>query len=238
MEVRRSAIATSVVMALVMALCVGSARAATATTFTLLDLCPGDGSFSNSYVVPNGVTKLRITAVGEARHGGGSENLATHGGGVGGAGEKVTATIAVTPGQTLYLAAIPGGRGDYLDGDRQPQFPNGAGNGGGGVVVSLDNGKSCLLGPGPTQPLVVAGGGGGGGYGDITGPGGAGGSAGANAGSPGNPGDDNGAPAGAGGGGGTQSSGGSGGAAGHEGIYLPPGRPGTAGRSFFAGFGG
>lgn len=76
MEVRRSAIATCVVMALVMALCVGSARAADATTFTITQLC---ASQTPKYVVPNGITKLQVTAVGEAGLNGSSDPAARHG---------------------------------------------------------------------------------------------------------------------------------------------------------------
>lgn len=98
----------ALVAALVLAVSVGSARADDSTTFTFDQVCAGFGS--NSYVVPFGITKLQITVVGQAGKGGDtSEVLATHGGGVGGSGEKVVATVSVTPGQTVYTASIQGG---------------------------------------------------------------------------------------------------------------------------------
>ncbi len=102
-----------VVSALVLALGVGSARADATTTFTLDQVCTRSDN-SNVYVVPFGVTQLRITAVGAAgKTADTSEALATHGGGVGGAGEKVTATVSVTSGEALYTAHIGGGVADY-----------------------------------------------------------------------------------------------------------------------------
>ena len=179
--------------------------------------------------------------MGQVGSGGSSDPAATHGGGVGGAGEKVVATIAVTPGQTLYLEDIPGAYSDNTsasDPNDPPMAIPGPGQGGDGVAVSSDAGRSCVRTAGikPTQPLVVAAGGGGGGWGDISGPGGTGGSAGFSVGGAGNPGDDNDQPAGAGGNGGTQSAGGTGGARGLGiGLFSLPGRPG---RYFLGGLGG
>ena len=176
----------ALVAALVLAVSVGSARADDSTTFTFDQVCAGFGS--NSYVVPFGITKLQITVVGQAGKGGDtSEVLATHGGGVGGSGEKVVATGLGDAWPDALHRIDPRGVADYSLGGI-PQFPNGEGNGGAGVAVSLDSGAACLGGAGPAHPLVVAGGGGGGGYDDYTGPGGTGGSAGSSAGGAGNPG--------------------------------------------------
>ena len=166
------------------------------------------------------------------------------GGGAGGRGGKVTATVSVTPGHTLYTNVM-----------NIPAWGNGpargatGGNGGEGSFVTTN--AEC--GPrNPTGVLVVAGGGGGGGGGDTFGPGGTGGDAGA----AGNPGGNNEARAGAGGGGGTSSAGGGGGAGGtgatsgdagslfHGGVSGSAGgscscvEGGTGGSGYFGGGGG
>lgn len=115
------------------------------------------------YVVPQGVERVRVVAVGEA----GGSSL----GGVGGTGASVTAELAVTPGDTLHVGVGLGA---------VPVNPLSTGVPGGGA----SDVRSCA----PTDPgcpalgslndprLLVAGGGGGGGG---AGGGGSGGRAGA-----------------------------------------------------------
>ncbi len=162
-----------------------------------LFLGPDNGSHScDQYNVPSNVVAVTITVVGDRGTPGGG--VSAHGGGAGGRGGKVTATVPVTPGHTLYtnVEDIPA----WFNG---PASGATGGNGGEGSYVTTN--AEC----GPlsrTGVLVAAGGGGGGGGGDGFGPGGTGGDAGA----AGNPGGNNEARAGAGGGGGTTSAGGAG----------------------------
>jgi hypothetical protein len=199
--------------------------------------CPTD-----QFVVPADVHYVRITAAGGAGVGGDSQNVVNNivgiagfvagsdmsapssitswaniSGGSGGRGATVTATFAVTPGQTLYLVAgMPGqvgmksSRGIYSSG-----FP------GGGYGFDPGGGYSMVTTTKPTRNndpnvcfvdkggiLVIAGGGGGGGLSAGAGFGGSGGDAGllnsnAKAGGSGG-----GALSGGGGGGGTQTGGG------------------------------
>ena len=90
------------------------------------------------------------------------------GGNSGGLGAKVTGTISVTPGQTLYLNV--GGNGASVNSFNNSDDATGAGGGGySSISTSI-----------ASNPLVVAGAGGGAGYtapggnGGITGPGGGG----------------------------------------------------------------
>lgn len=207
------------------------------TNFPANQPCPTD-----TYVVPAGVSYVKITAVGGAGVGGDSTNVVNNivgiagfvggknlsapssmtswadiTGGSGGRGANVSATFAVTPGQTLYLVAgMPGqigmksSRGIYSSG-----FP------GGGYGFHPGGGYSMVTTVRPTRTndpnvcwadksaiLVIAGGGGGGGLPAGAGFGGSGGDAGmvnANANSGGSGG---GALSGGGGGGGTQTGGG------------------------------
>lgn len=144
------------------------------------------------YTVPAGVRSLSVLAVGAP---GGNGASSTGSGGVGGKGAdgaQVEATIAVTPGQTLYVEV--GGRGE--DGSITPVTnggfngggstsvagpiaePTGGGGGGASDVRTLSCGGSC---PGSSESLdsrlLVAGGGGGGGSAAGAGSGGAGGGA-------------------------------------------------------------
>ena len=153
--------------------------------------------YDGTYVVPAGVTQVNIDAFGASGStGGGATGVfgVTHGGGVGGQGAWVHATLVpVTPGQTLYYGAGsntvrgglagPGHGSDYAGGD-----------GGHGSYVSTAMPVAVLT----TVPynywtanlsqyecqvassafVVVAAGGGGGGGGGNNGPGGTGGAAG------------------------------------------------------------
>lgn len=95
----------------------------------------------------------------------------------GGAGGAVTATIPVTPGQTLTV--VVGGRGSDALNTSSPSTTAPGGYGGGGTAVIVPGGSDGAGGGGSfvflgSSVLVAAGGGGGGGYG----PGGAGGAGG------------------------------------------------------------
>jgi hypothetical protein len=128
------------------------------------------------FVVPAGVTSVQVTLVG----GNGAQGT---GFAPGGSGDTVTATLAVTPGETLYAAVagdgyapeVPtlGGRGGVGGGG------NGGGDGGFGVRGGGGGGASDLRTCPETAPascggqstlasrlIVAAGGGGGGGSGE------------------------------------------------------------------------
>jgi hypothetical protein len=158
-----------------------SASAATTITFNFLANCP-----AQPFLVPAGVTSVTIEAFGASGGPGGAS-------GAGGDGGGATATIPVTPGETLQV--FVGGQG------KLPPQPNafnggaggcnggaaggtastgGAGGGGGGGASDVRQGGSALA----NRVVIGAGGGGAGGSG---GNGGAAGTAGS--------------PAGAGGGG-------------------------------------
>jgi hypothetical protein len=134
-----------------------------------------------TFVVPAGVTALQVVASG----GRGGANASTNG--LGGYGASVTATIGVTPGQTLYVAvganggSGPGGpSGTTTSGGTAGNQHNTGGGGGGASVVSTCSGAdaNCTTSYyGGTEPrlLVAAGGGGGGGYDGCNGGNGAGG---------------------------------------------------------------
>jgi hypothetical protein len=146
-------------------------------------------------VVPAGVTSMQVNLVG------GAGSPADGNGPLGGAGALVTATIAVTPGETLFVEV-----GGYA-GVTSPDFPVEATNGGGayggnyaGAGGGATDVRTCSSTPGnPLDPLACTGeqtlqtrllvaGGGGGGGGDSNEPGIRGGTGG-NAGSPGADGD-------------------------------------------------
>jgi hypothetical protein len=101
---------------------------------------PTSGSIQ-TWVVPNCVTQVTVTATGGS--GGGSSSYFDYGGG----GAIVTAVVGVTPNNTLAIV-VGGGGWCYL------------GGGGGGGSYVWDNSSTSLS----TPTLVVAGGGGGGGY--------------------------------------------------------------------------
>lgn len=102
-----------------------------------------------AYAVPNGVTAVSVDVQGAA-------GANASGGGTGGSGAIITATIPVSPGQTLY--AYVGGQSAAIDGGAAGKgvFSKGpAGNG--GDSSSIRGGSSAL------SSLVIAAGGGGGG---------------------------------------------------------------------------
>jgi hypothetical protein len=95
---------------------------------------PGGGS-EQQFVVPAGVTQVKVTAIGGA------------GEGAGGSGAKVTATLTVTPGQTLWVDFGGGGGGGV------------GGAGGSASDVRTESGKLS------SRLIVAGGGGGGTGVG-------------------------------------------------------------------------
>jgi hypothetical protein len=66
----------------------------------------------NSFMVPAGVTSIQVVVVGGSGGGGGDGS-----GGAGGHGAKVSATLPVTGGSTLFTEVdLPGGSGDTFGG--------------------------------------------------------------------------------------------------------------------------
>lgn len=115
---------------------------------------------ATTFVVPTAITSINVKLWGAGGGGGGTDAAAE--GGSGGSGAYVTATIAVTPGETLNIFVPSGGLGSVTA----------RVSGAGGSWAGIFRGGN---------PLVIAGGGGGGGPGRDTGQGvknGAGGGAG------------------------------------------------------------
>lgn len=145
----------------------GSVASAQATTVTFL-YTGGEQVFT----VPAGVTTLHVVAIGGA---GGASGV------LGGAAAQVTADLAVTPGQTLYIEV--GGKGKDGASGGAGGFNGGAAGGGGGIVAAGGGGGASDIrttpGPGlsPDTRQIVAGGGGGGGGTGTEGSSGAGGAA-------------------------------------------------------------
>jgi hypothetical protein len=122
-----------------------------------------------TFVVPTGVTSLRVTAVGGA--GSGSTDGAADQ--TGGSGANIIANVAVTPGQTLYAVVGLGGR--LANTSTQPLAFGGGGGGGllgsAGAAGGQGGGFTGLFTSNPTtQPsnlqaagtaILIAGGGGG-----------------------------------------------------------------------------
>ena len=95
------------------------------------------------YVVPTGVTQVVIDAVGGTGAPGGDASidftghfdfLGTNGGGSGGKGARVTGTVAVTPGQTLYVVVATDGGSPAAENNLN--LAEAGGWGGGGVAAS------------------------------------------------------------------------------------------------------
>ena len=144
----------AVAVCLVLAPAAAGADAAASVTFNTTwtpdsagdTIFPGNQSCpSDTYVVPKGVTQVTITAVGG--HGApGSDMsvdptghigfLGTNGGGTGGRGARVTATVNVTPGQTLYVAVATDGGSPTTS--SALEWPPAGGYGGGGVSANGD----------------------------------------------------------------------------------------------------
>jgi hypothetical protein len=193
----------------------------------------GSTGAEQSFTVPAGVTSVGVVAVGGRGGAGGGSGPA------GGFGARVSADLAVTPGQLLYIDVGTNG----LAGSFAPVF-NGGGlggfNGGGGGIAGGSGGGASDVRASPrsagdslsSRVIVAAGGGGGGG-----------GSTGAGGGAAGSPGADG---ANGGGGAGTATSGGAGGGggfcaspcAGQAGTLGDGGAGGGTGCGMCAGGGG
>jgi hypothetical protein len=209
--VKIARIASLCALACAVALGGSSALASPGPTQTFVSA--GCNNSSNLFTVPAGVTSLNATAVGSAGQGTGA-----------GAGDEVSGSFSVTPGEKLYICVDAGaGTGES----------DGGGAGGGASGVGPDNSFSA--------PLLIAGGGGGSG-----GPtsGGAGGNAGATQGSSGQPGGVGAAGSGFGTGG-SESQPGSGGTGGYKpggggaaSTASGPGTGGPGGADYFEGGGG
>lgn len=188
-----------------------------------------------TFTVPSGVTSIHVVAQG----GNGGEPDAAFRPPAGGAGGLVTADLAVTPGETLYVevggnGGGNGGPGGFNGGGRGGRtFIFGGGGGGGGGASDIRTVARTASGTLASR-LIVAGGGGGGG--DFTRSNQEGGAAGYPAGQSGrtDPLDGGGETAGVGGGGGDQNNPGGGGATNPGGF----GCSGTAGSSGAADTGG
>jgi hypothetical protein len=138
---------------------------------TSIQVSCGSSSFTTAgagtWTVPAGVTSIQVVATGGG--GGGAGGSANGGiGGNGGEGAVVTATLTVTPGDTINYYVGGGGSGTtYTD-----ISGSGGGGGGGGGSTNVIDGTD-------TSTQIIAGaGGGGGGAGNVGAPGGGGGSAG------------------------------------------------------------
>jgi hypothetical protein len=107
------------------------------------------GGPEQSFTVPAGVTQIEVTAVGGAGKPGGVCAGSPHAY-AGGLGAKVTATLAVSEGKTLFIDFGHGGIGGV------ETCVQGAGEGGGASDVRTERGSL-------KSRLIVAGGGGGGG---------------------------------------------------------------------------
>ena len=136
-----------------------------------------DGS-PQAWVVPAGVAEATFDLYGAA---GGASGGASYGHAPGGAGAHLTATLPVTPGETLTIrvgGAAPGlgsQAGGYNGGGGGPFHGNEVGLlGGGGGASDVRRGADTLA----DRVLVAGGGGGGGSFGRGSGPSGAGGVAG------------------------------------------------------------
>jgi phosphodiesterase/alkaline phosphatase D-like protein len=159
------------VIAVVLAFSVGSARATTQTFY----YTGGEQAFT----VPAGVISIQVAAIGG--HGGSSTSAP------GGEAAEVTAELPVTPDQTLYVEVAgngqseqEGGAGGFNGGGDSGPSPKGGGGGGGASDLRAVSRSGGLV-P-DTRLIIAAGGGGAGGSAGCGYPGGSGGAAGQNGG--------------------------------------------------------
>jgi hypothetical protein len=159
----------------------GQATSTPATvTITVTQLFDDSRTFQavngrQEFIVPPAVTSLQIEANGAQ----GGSSATTMNGGLGG---SVRATVAVTPGETLFIfvgghgrdrVPLDSGAGGFNGGGlgENGEFSfGGLGGGGGGGASDVRQGGMALA-----NRIVIAGGGGGGGGNNIDGPGGNGG---------------------------------------------------------------
>jgi hypothetical protein len=128
---------------------------------------PGEHAF----ILPAGVLGLEVTLVGGDGSAGGAGGSGSHSSG--GAGATVTATLAVSPGETLFAETAGDGKasgaGGYNGGGSDARTGETGGGGGGASDVrtcSVAAGaSSCAGGSSLASRLLIAGGGGGGGRG-------------------------------------------------------------------------
>lgn len=120
----------------------------TVTNFEIVDVTFDFTGAPQTYVVPAGITSLRIEAEG-AQGGANWANNTNFGG-------RITATFDVTPGETLHVYV--GGQGSLAGGWNGGGAGDGAGRGGGGAS-DVRRGGTAL-----TDRIIVAGAGGGAGY--------------------------------------------------------------------------
>lgn len=158
-------------VAVPMASASGTPACATQKTFFTLPDSPSAAGITTTFIVPAKVTSLTVTVAGGA--GGSTDGPAALI--RGGNGGLVTATIPVTPGETLDLivgqggasrtalsanpSIVTGGQGFGSGGDSDPAADN-PDNGPGSWWGGAAGGAGSAISRG-TQPLVVAGGGGG-----------------------------------------------------------------------------
>ncbi len=220
---RRAIGGASLAAALVLSAAAASASAAGPPP-TVEETFPSNGA-EQTFVVPIGVSSVRVQAIGAAGEGG----LLAPGGtpGSGGAGAAVAGALPVTAGETLYVEVA----GHGFNGGGFGGF----GGGSGGDSSDVRTVPLASVGTLESRLLVAAGGGGGGGafFGGVAGSGGNAGSPGANGAGENSRGD------GTGGGAGTLTGGGAGGSSScgfgpSEGTAGSAGQGGNGGDDFSA----
>ena len=165
---RRAQIAVSVICAALVASSLAAGSASAAATAKVTETFASTGA-EQSFVVPAGVTSVRVRAVGAA----GEMALSSgffQGPAPGGAGALVAGSLPVTPGEILYVEVAARG----FNGGGQLGFEGGGMGGGASDVRTLSESSTETL----QSRLLVAGGGGGGGGTFDEGNGGRGGDAG------------------------------------------------------------
>jgi hypothetical protein len=143
-----------------------SGATTSATTTKTFNFTEGEQIFE----VPDGVTSLDVLAVG------GKGSVGYGASARGGLGAMATGTVAVSPGQTLFIAV--GGNGGLSSGGWNGGGPGGGVGGGGGGATDIRTISRAGSGNSLASRLIIAGGGGGSGYGGFGGTGGGGGDAG------------------------------------------------------------
>jgi len=117
------------------------------------------GSFS--YMVPGGVSQLQLDVAGAGGGGGGADGRS------GGSGDRISATLDVSPGDTIYFTIGAGGQTGWTAGANYSNTCQGGGSGGSGLGNGGAGGAAnCTL---PGASGLSGGGGGGGGGGGYSG---------------------------------------------------------------------